>query len=423
MLFFSLKLFFANGGADCYIVSVGNYAQTPKKADFNGERLERKSNKTIQKGIATLEAQPEPSILVIPDAVLLGAAECSALQQEMLLHCSKMGNRFAILDVFMDEDAPISPEIVKDFRHAIGSNNLGWGAAYYPWVQTNISGLDAVGLSHIDKNAIDNLISLLSKEVDERMKAGLNTNQGTDLKIEINALKTLKNKTEDPAKIDPSIVDNLHQTFSAVSPLYKDLMKSLCEKLNLLPPSGGIAGIYVLVDSQKGVFNAPANVRLNAVVEPLVQVTQDEQQDLNLPLDGKSVNAIRTFPGMGVLIWGARTLDGNSLDWRYVSVRRTAIFIEQSIKLALEAYTFSPNTASTWAQIQAEINQFLTNFWLSGGLAGATASDAFCVDIGLGVTMTPLDILEGRMRLSVKIAISRPAEFLEITFQKKMQGI
>ncbi len=87
LLFYSLKLFFANGGSDCYIVSVGNYNSKPMLADFNAEIV--RNIKSSLKGIATLQKEPEPTLLVIPDAVLLGAADCAALQQLILAHCKK----------------------------------------------------------------------------------------------------------------------------------------------------------------------------------------------------------------------------------------------------------------------------------------------------------------------------------------------
>ena len=115
------------------------------------------------------------------------------------------------------------------------------------------------------------------------------------------------------------------------------------------------------------------------------------------------------------------SLDGNSQDWRYISVRRTVIYIEQSIKYAAEPYVFAPNVATTWSNVKAMITNFLTNAWQQGALAGAKADDAFTVDVGLGTTMTPVDILDGIMRISVKIAVTRPAEFIVITFEQKMQ--
>ena len=131
--------------------------------------------------------------------------------------------------------------------------------------------------------------------------------------------------------------------------------------------------------------------------------------------------SLKTFPGKGVLVWGARTLDGNSQDWRYLSVRRTVIMIEQSLKIAAEAYVFEPNVSNTWVTIKGMMTNFLTDQWKRGSLAGATPEDAFSVDIGLGVTMTPTDILDGIMNISIKLAVVRPAEFIVITFQQQMQ--
>jgi len=130
---------------------------------------------------------------------------------------------------------------------------------------------------------------------------------------------------------------------------------------------------------------------------------------------------IRTFAGRGIRVWGARTLDGNSQDWRYINVRRSLIMIEQSIKNSVEAYVFEVNTARTWLKVRTSIENFLTEVWKAGTLAGATPSDAFEVGVGLGATMTPVDILEGVMRVSIKVAITRPAEFIELTFEQKMQ--
>lgn len=175
-----------------------------------------------------------------------------------------------------------------------------------------------------------------------------------------------------------------------------------------------------MVDNQIGVYKAPANVSLSSVIRPAVNITHEEQEDLNVPLNGKAVNAIRSFQGQGVLIWGARTLDGNSQDWRYVNVRRTVIFIEQSIKYAMEAYVFEPNDSNTWLTVKSMVANFLTTVWKSGGLAGSTPDDAFSVDIGLGSTMTAVDILDGIMNITVKIAVTRPAEFIVISLHQKV---
>jgi phage tail sheath protein FI len=182
-----------------------------------------------------------------------------------------------------------------------------------------------------------------------------------------------------------------------------------------------MAGVYTMVDNSRGVWKAPANVSLNAVVSPAVNINHEEQEDLNVTTQGKSINAIRTFIGEGTLVWGARTLDGNSLDWRYINVRRTMIMLEESIRLATKAYVFEPNVANTWVTIKSMIRNFLTGIWKRGGLAGAVPDDAFSVFVGLGETMTAEDILEGILRVTVLVAVSRPAEFIEITFQQQMQ--
>ena len=160
---------------------------------------------------------------------------------------------------------------------------------------------------------------------------------------------------------------------------------------------------------------------MGSVISPTVNLTAKDQEDLNVPLNGKAINAIRAFPGKGVLVWGARTLDGNSQDWRYLSVRRTIIMIEQSLKVAARAYVFEPNEPNTWASVKGMMSNFLKDQWNKGALAGATPEDAFSVDIGLGITMTSSDILDGKMNITVKVAVTRPAEFIVITFQQQMQ--
>ena len=97
------------------------------------------------------------------------------------------------------------------------------------------------------------------------------------------------------------------------------------------------------------------------------------------------------------------------------------IMLEESIKLASKAYVFEPNVANTWVTIKGMIRNFLTGIWKRGGLAGASPDDAFAVFVGLGETMTSEDILEGMLKITVLVAITRPAEFIEITFQQQMQ--
>lgn len=203
---------------------------------------------------------------------------------------------------------------------------------------------------------------------------------------------------------------------------YKTLMTSLATHAGTLPPSAAMAGVYTLVDNTEGVWTAPANRNINSVIAPKVTINNDEQASLNVDaLAGKSINAIRSFYGRGpAIIWGARTLDGNSQDWRYVNVRRTMIMIEQSVANAAEQLVFQANDASTWNNCESSIDNFLHNLWSEGCLQGATPASAYNVAVGLGKTMTPQDILEGIMRVEVKVAVVRPAEFIIITYEQKM---
>ncbi|KRD08268.1 phage tail protein [Flavobacterium sp. Root901] len=201
--------------------------------------------------------------------------------------------------------------------------------------------------------------------------------------------------------------------------------KILTEIYNLpitLPPSSAIAGVYARVDRDRGVWKAPANVSLNYVIQPTVKITNTIQDNLNVDtVAGKSINAIRTFTGKGTLVWGSRTLAGNDSEWRYVPVRRFFNMAEESIKKATEQFVFEPNDANTWIRVRAMIENFLILQWRAGALAGAKPEQAFYVRIGLGQTMSAMDILDGKMIIEIGMAVVRPAEFIILRFSHKMQ--
>jgi uncharacterized protein len=192
--------------------------------------------------------------------------------------------------------------------------------------------------------------------------------------------------------------------------------------LNMLPPSAAMAGLYNLVDQSWGVWKAPANMSLAGAVSPAKLISDQDQQGMNVDaVGGISINAIRAFTGKGVLVWGARTLDGNSNDWRYINIRRTVTMIEQSVMLAMKAYVFEPNTSTTWVTLESMVNNFLAAIWRHGGLAGSKQQEAFGVDIGPGRTMTAEDLANGKLRLNIRIAMVRPAEFIILTLEQQQQ--
>lgn len=395
-LYYNMLLFYANGGGPCYIVSVGDYS-TPLDAE------------KLTAGIATLLKEQEPTMVLVPEAVYLKKEDCENVQTALLSHCGeKMRSRFAILDVFNGFKGRQDPDgdVVTDFRTAIGNKFLAFGAAYYPWLSTSVVSDKYITYRNVN---VETLKTLITAEVEEWTD---DTRKG-QIKEQLGKLAE--------AGLPQVEKDLLHTVLFQNSQVYRSVMKEVGLKVNLLPPGAAMAGLYTMVDNTRGVWKAPANVSVSNVIAPTVNISHDDQEDLNVPLSGKAVNAIRTFTGEGVKVWGARTLDGNSLDWRYINVRRTMIFLEESVKNAARAYVFDPNDANTWVNMRSMIENFLRGIWKRGGLAGSTPDDAFSVHVGLGDTMTPEDILEGILKITVLVAIVRPAEFIEITFQQQMQ--
>lgn len=397
-LYYNLLLFYANGGGPCYITSVGDY-----NSDFDAD--------TFTQAFLALKKEQEPTLIVVPEAVNMKEADCYKVQGAALMHCGyDMRSRFAILDVFNGFKAE-NGSVVKAFREKIGSNNLAFCASYYPWLNTSTLSEKDITFDNIDEADMKVLEDIIMKDFSS--KPGVSEETITELTDKFT-------KLSDPATTD-SEREQFHTLLFQASQPYRLILKEIRQRVNLMPPSASMAGLYTMVDNTRGVWKAPANVSLNNVVSPAFPITNEEQEDLNVPLTGKSVNAIRSFTGEGIKVWGARTMDGNSLDWRYINVRRTMIFLEESIKNAARAYVFEPNEANTWVNMRSMIDGFLRGVWKRGGLAGASPEDAYSIHVGLGDTMTPEDILEGILRITVLVAITRPAEFIEITFQQQMQ--
>ena len=393
-LYQNMMLFFANGGGTCYIVSAGSYDSEVKSA-------------TLTDAISALETESEPTMLVVPEATNLEMNDCVSLQQAMASHCGKenLKNRIAILDVFINrypENANQKVDYVDNFRSSFTTNYPSYVATYYPYLATSV-----LAESDISSNMI-----ALASGVDDFLKAlGFSEEQ----------IKVLSDLNSNGSEKTDVLNQTLHQALLQNSVVYSQLIKAILDDINMLPPSAAMAGVYTTVDKSRGVWKAPANVTINSVIKPSLTISDSEQESLNVPINGKAINAIRTFQGDGLKVWGARTFDGNSQDWRYINVRRTMIFLEQSVKNAARAYLFEPNDANTWINMKCMIENFLRSVWKRGGLAGATPEEAFEVHVGLGDTMTGDDILEGVLRITVLVAISRPAEFIEITFQQQMQ--
>ena len=152
-----------------------------------------------------------------------------------------------------------------------------------------------------------------------------------------------------------------------------------------------------------------------------MQITHEQQEGLNVdPNSGKSINAIRAFPGKGTLVWGARTLAGNDNEWRYVPIRRLFIMIEESARKATAFAVFEPNDATTWLKVKGMLESYLYGLWEQGALQGSTPEAAYYVNVGLGKTMSQQDVLEGKMVVEIAVAAVRPAEFIILRFSHKL---
>lgn len=219
------------------------------------------------------------------------------------------------------------------------------------------------------------------------------------------------------------MLDNLESNLIGSNPVYANIVRAIRRENIVLPPSGAIAGIYAAVDEDRGVWKAPANVSVASVVGPVVKIDDRDQEGLNIDTTaGKSINAIRAFTGKGTLVWGARTLAGNDNEWRYIPVRRFFNMVEESVKKATAFAVFEPNDARTWSKVRALISNYLVEKWKEGALQGATPEEAFFVKVGLGLTMTAEDILNGFMKVEIGMAVVRPAEFIILSFSHKLVG-
>ena len=189
----------------------------------------------------------------------------------------------------------------------------------------------------------------------------------------------------------------------------------------LLPVTAGIAGVFTYLSNKQGIWKAPANASLSWVAGVQYNVTNKQQQLLNLDAEGgKSINTIRVFHGKGTLVWGSRTLAGNDHEWRYISASRFCIWITNTLKTNLKKFIFETNNADTWVKVKTLIENYLQSLYSKGAFMGARPQDAFYVHVGAGITMRHTDLLEGRMLIDIGVALSRPSEFTVLKLNQQM---
>ena len=435
LLHSAMRLYFLNGGGPCYVVSVGGFEGSQgSKGESGGVQV---SAAALLAGLSALQGESEPAVVLIPEAVLLSKAECAGVQNELLVQCGnslqlQARNRFAILDVHDGHQARNdgTSDCIEEFRTVIGvgqagdgdgngngngnesGNALSYGAAYYPWLHTNVLAASAVGFRNLATDSLPALVAVLQQEL---LMLKMTPLRRSRLQVQASLIAAaLASNTKAQAALD--------KRWAAISPAFKAVQIEMVRQLNLLPPSAAIAAVFAATDVARGVWKAPANVALNAVLSPAVTLSDADQAPLNIDvLQGKSINAIRAFPGRGAMVWGSRTLDGNSNDWRYISVRRHAMMIEQSAQRVLAAFVFESNDAASWTAVRVSLEEFLYSQWRQGALAGAKPEDAFAVQVGLGISMTQADVEAGLMHVILLLAPARPAEFIEIRLTQQLR--
>lgn len=377
LMHYSMQMFFANGGGPCWITSIGDYQVT------GGVIIAQ----DLKNGLAEVAKINEVTLLLFPDSINLdNPTDYYDVHTQAIAQCVLLQDRFAVMDVYhIPDNLDRWQADVQFLRDTLSgtTDDLKYAAVYFPRIFTGIDfNYKVAGDQTTDNDASVKIIN---------GPGGAQTL--ADLKKGSNA-----------------------QYFQAKSAIANIQM--------LLPATSALMGIYASVDNARGVWKAPANVNITNAIAPQYLITHDEQKNLNVDdVAGKSINVIRKFEGRGpAIVWGARTLAGNDNEWRYIPVRRYFNMVEESTKNATEQFVFEPNDENTWVRVKSMIQNYLTQQWKSGALMGASTKEAFFIHIGLGETMTELDILEGRMIVEIGLAVVRPAEFIILRFMHKMLG-
>ena len=194
--------------------------------------------------------------------------------------------------------------------------------------------------------------------------------------------------------------------------------ETILNRLADFAPCGAVAGIMARTDVQRGVWKAPAGLAASlSGVQGLTYTMTDRQNGVLNPV---GLNCLRTFPVAGHLVWGARTLAGADLlasEWKYVPVRRLALFLEESLFRGTQWVVFEPNDEPLWAQIRLNIGAFMQDLFRQGAFQGSSPRDAYFVKCDRETT-TQSDINRGVVNILVGFAPLKPAEFVVIKLQQ-----
>ncbi len=457
-LYWQMRLFFANGGGRCFVVSVGSYGTNEFPTSLLIPAREGWAPNTISAGdpdpsrpgpglLVGLNAAGHvngPTMIVIPEACQLSADDYGRVVQAMLAQAAALQDRVAILDLpgvhsADTHDLLTQAQALLATAVAPQAANLSYGCCFAPALKTSVVGVTDVLFTDLlaggdgDNSVMNNILTTqanLSYKGGElaATKAAIAAAFPVTGAVAGGDTPLLSGDTGAYAAMPTDATDfsqwrsRLDALLLNALPVFGQIKQQIADMMNVAPPSGAMAGILTRSDAVNGVWTAPANIALAAVDSLLYDMSDVEQSGFNAPLNGQAIDIIRAWEDRGAVVWGSRTLDGNSLNYRYLQVRRTLIYIEQSIKLALQSFVLAANDATTWSAVTAEISNFLADLWRQGGLMGSTSAEAFTVQCGLGSTMTPQDILNGDMLVAVTVQMIHPATFIELSFSQTMSS-
>jgi len=483
LMYYSLQIYFANGGGPCQIFSVGNY--TAGEVELAA----------LSSGLETIKYSDEPRLILFPDAVSLAETDFYTIYNQAIAKAESGGrNWFVIVDTFYGNSVTQSNNLntLANLRNNVALTT--YAAAYFPHLTTILNytfdetetlihhtGLQRQGQTTADLYAgeiaaLDELKSLASEEIiggsaDAFILADL-LGQAIAIAEEISetadeaggAKGNLIHAIEEANAVleaiydgtidDFVIPDNLEDTpvfseefdtlktailavkdevgaangktlkslESSDSVLYHQIRKEIASLKVVLPPSSAMAGVYGRIDSTRGVWKAPANVSLNFVVSPTEKVSDSEQSDMNVN-DAGSINAIRTFTGKGTLVWGARTLNAKEK----TEDHQENIWKYINVRRYYDMIELSIRKALADGKFINQPNIPYT--WLRAKTMIENFLNQQWIDGGLAGS-TPEEAYHVEvsgdkdksktMNVTVKIALVRPAEFIVLNFSHKL---
>lgn len=446
-LYWQMLLFFANGGGNCYVVSVGSYWSNEfptAAADSSAWTPNAISPDDLKGGIDAAGFQLGPTMTVVPEACQLASPpDYDAVVVHMMEQASTLQDRVAILDLpgcLAANNITALETAQGDLWNAIAPAiaSSSYAAAYAPALVSSVVSPSNILYTNVaaaqpgaGNATLNNLLTVQANQLYAGAPSLATVQAAIAKAFPLTAANNNANSatsSDNSAAYPPqSATQTLAQYQAALDnllvnalPVFKQIEQGIANKMNVQAPSGAMAGIWTQSDNLRQVWNAPANMALASVTAPLYNMNDVQQGSFNRPTNGEAIDVIRAQINRGTVVWGARTLDGNSGDYRYIQVRRTLIYIEQSIKQALQTYVFAANDATTWSTVIASVSSFLDGMWQAGGLVGSKPTDAYSVACGVGSTMTQQNVLDGYMVVAVQVSLVHPAEFIELTFTQMM---